>query len=134
MRNLLQAKLLSMELTLNSLIRKRLYRFLNQYVFPKFNVVFLFTVIVVFSYADAVNWWLSFPFFLSEGFLTISFQMYVKARLIDPTKVLVEIGTGYYVEMKSDQAKDYLKRKQEYLRKQVSSLNFLTLLAYSSLS
>lgn len=51
--------------------------------------------------------------------MILLFQMYVKAHLIDPTKVLVEIGTGYYVEMKNEQAKDYLKRKQDYLRKQV---------------
>uniref|UniRef100_A0A0N5ABB0 Prefoldin subunit 5 n=1 Tax=Syphacia muris TaxID=451379 RepID=A0A0N5ABB0_9BILA len=54
-----------------------------------------------------------------EALIPLSESMYVKAHLIDPTKVLVEIGTGYYVEMKNEQAKDYLKRKQDYLRKQV---------------
>lgn len=45
--------------------------------------------------------------------------MYISAQMEDPAKFMIDIGTGYFVEMSNEQAADYFKRKQQYLKKQV---------------
>ncbi|XP_071101631.1 prefoldin subunit 5-like [Haliotis cracherodii] len=49
-------------------------------------------------------------------------SMYVPGELSDVQNVLVDIGTGYYVEMTIDQGKDYFKRKVEFLTKQIEKI------------
>ncbi|XP_067686836.1 prefoldin subunit 5-like [Haliotis asinina] len=49
-------------------------------------------------------------------------SMYVPGELSDVENVLVDIGTGYYVEMTIDQGKDYFKRKVEFLTKQIEKI------------
>lgn len=49
-------------------------------------------------------------------------SMYVAGQLTDVDKVMVDIGTGYYVEMKLSSAVDYYQRKVEFLAKQMESL------------
>ena len=50
------------------------------------------------------------------------FQMYVKAELSDPSRAVVEIGTGYFAEMNRDKAQAFLERKKAYITKQVFRL------------
>ena len=42
-------------------------------------------------------------------------SMYVPGQLSNPGKVIVDIGTGYYVEKDSKQAADYFNRKVKYV-------------------
>ncbi|VDK57129.1 unnamed protein product [Anisakis simplex] len=58
----------------------------------------------------------------TTALIPLSESMYINAELADPSNVLVEIGTGYYAEMNLEKAKDFFKRKQEYLRKQISTV------------
>jgi prefoldin alpha subunit len=37
--------------------------------------------------------------------------LYVPARLVDTEKVVVDVGTGFYVEKNKDDAKDFYERK-----------------------
>uniref|UniRef100_A0A183EHR1 Prefoldin subunit 5 n=1 Tax=Gongylonema pulchrum TaxID=637853 RepID=A0A183EHR1_9BILA len=54
-----------------------------------------------------------------EILVPLTDSMYIPARVADPSKYLVEIGTGYFVEMNTEKAIDYFKRKQIYLQKQM---------------
>uniref|UniRef100_A0A915Q1W1 Exosome complex component RRP45 n=1 Tax=Setaria digitata TaxID=48799 RepID=A0A915Q1W1_9BILA len=49
----------------------------------------------------------------------LDFQMYIPAKIADSTNHLIEIGTGYFVEMNTEKALDYFKRKQAFLKKQM---------------
>ncbi len=49
--------------------------------------------------------------------------MYVTATLVDSHAVLVEIGTGYFVEMTREKACDYFTRKQRYLLTQIATID-----------
>jgi len=42
-------------------------------------------------------------------------SMYVPGQLSNPGKVIVDIGTGYYIEKDSSQAQDYFNRKVKYV-------------------
>jgi len=42
-------------------------------------------------------------------------SMYVPGQLSNPGKVIVDIGTGYYVEKDSGKAHDYFNRKVKYV-------------------
>lgn len=42
--------------------------------------------------------------------------MHVAGTLASPDRVLVDIGTGYVVDMAADRAADYCRRKIEYVR------------------
>ena len=42
-------------------------------------------------------------------------SMYVPGKLSNPDKVVVDIGTGYYVEKNSKDAQDYFNRKGKYV-------------------
>ena len=42
-------------------------------------------------------------------------SMYVPGQLSNPGKVIVDIGTGYYVEKESSSAQDYFNRKVKYV-------------------
>lgn len=55
-------------------------------------------------------------------FLKSNFQVYIKAKIPDPDKYLVDIGTGYYAEMTIEQAKLYFRRKSAYVEQQVETI------------
>lgn len=42
--------------------------------------------------------------------------MHVAGTLTSPNRILVDVGTGYVVEMGADRATDYCRRKVEYVR------------------
>ncbi|CAH8500733.1 unnamed protein product [Dicrocoelium dendriticum] len=46
----------------------------------------------------------------------------VPGKLVDTTKVLVDIGTGYYADMTIDQADKYFERRIEYINKHVQEV------------
>jgi prefoldin alpha subunit len=45
--------------------------------------------------------------------------MYVFGKLSDTDKVIVEIGTGYYVEKDIPSSRDYFTKKVKYVTEQV---------------
>ncbi|KAJ6654737.1 hypothetical protein lerEdw1_006600 [Lerista edwardsae] len=49
-------------------------------------------------------------------------QMYVPGKLSDVGHVLTDVGTGYYVEKSVDDAKDFFKRKIDFLTKQMEKI------------
>ncbi|XP_076455703.1 prefoldin subunit 5-like [Babylonia areolata] len=49
-------------------------------------------------------------------------SMYVPGELSDVNTVLVDIGTGYYVDMSPEKAKDYFVRKVEFITKQMEKI------------
>ncbi|XP_061178683.1 prefoldin subunit 5-like [Saccostrea echinata] len=49
-------------------------------------------------------------------------SMYVPGQLSDVSNVLVDIGTGYYVEMAVTKGKEYFKRKIDYVTKQMEKV------------
>ena len=52
-------------------------------------------------------------------------SMYVPGKLSDPEKAIVEIGTGYFVEMEVDKAKEYFGRKVKYVTEQMEKVQVL---------
>ncbi|CDQ63819.1 unnamed protein product [Oncorhynchus mykiss] len=48
--------------------------------------------------------------------------MYVPGTLNDVENVLVDVGTGYYVEKNVDGTKEFFKRKIEFLTKQIEKV------------
>jgi prefoldin alpha subunit len=52
----------------------------------------------------------------------LSSSMYVPGRLSDPEHVLVDIGTGFFVEMRPKKAQDYFKRKHDYIQVEIDKL------------
>lgn len=51
--------------------------------------------------------------------------MYVPGKIQDTEKVVIDIGTGYYVEKDLDSAKDYFKRKVEFVSEQIEKIDIL---------
>ena len=52
-------------------------------------------------------------------------SLYVPGRLADTRKVLVDIGTGYYVEKTVEKAKQFMDRKVKFLEQNTNSLGEL---------
>ncbi|ESO92077.1 hypothetical protein LOTGIDRAFT_217219 [Lottia gigantea] len=57
-----------------------------------------------------------------EILVPLTSSMYVPGQLSNADNVLIEIGTGYYIEMSVDKGKDYFKRKVEYISKQMEKI------------
>ncbi|KAK2155409.1 hypothetical protein LSH36_241g04056 [Paralvinella palmiformis] len=57
-----------------------------------------------------------------EILVPLTSSMYVNGQLSDVEKVLINIGTGYYIEKPIPEAKEYFKRKMEYLTTQIEKL------------
>jgi len=57
-----------------------------------------------------------------ELLVPVTSSMYVKGEVEDTEHVLIDIGTGYFVEKDLDQAKDYFKRKVEFLTAQIEKV------------
>ncbi|XP_053777430.1 prefoldin subunit 5 isoform X2 [Desmodus rotundus] len=49
-------------------------------------------------------------------------KMYVPGKLHDVEHVLIDVGTGYYVEKTAEDAKDFFKRKIDFLTKQMEKI------------
>ncbi|XP_004414136.1 PREDICTED: prefoldin subunit 5-like isoform X2 [Odobenus rosmarus divergens] len=49
-------------------------------------------------------------------------SMYVPGKLHDVEHVLIDVGTGYYVEKTAEDAKDFFKRKIDFLTKQMEKI------------
>lgn len=49
-------------------------------------------------------------------------SMYVTGELADTNNVIIDIGTGYYAEKNIEDAKDYFKRKVEYVTEQMEKI------------
>lgn len=52
-------------------------------------------------------------------------SMYVPGRIKDINNVIVDIGTGYYVEEDRESAKDYFKRKVDFVAEQMEKIEIL---------
>ncbi|XP_024878017.1 prefoldin subunit 5 [Temnothorax curvispinosus] len=58
----------------------------------------------------------------SEILVPLTGSMYVTGKLADANNVIVDIGTGYYAEKSVVDAKDYFKRKVEYVTEQMEKI------------
>uniref|UniRef100_A0A8C2HMP2 Prefoldin subunit 5 n=1 Tax=Cyprinus carpio TaxID=7962 RepID=A0A8C2HMP2_CYPCA len=54
--------------------------------------------------------------------LTALLQMYVPGKLNDVDHVLVDVGTGYFVEKNVEDGKEFFKRKIDFLTKQIEKI------------
>ncbi|XP_066564726.1 prefoldin subunit 5 [Amia ocellicauda] len=57
-----------------------------------------------------------------ELLVPLTSSMYVPGTLNDVERVLVDVGTGYYVEKNVDNTKEFFKRKIEFLTKQIEKI------------
>ncbi|XP_038608725.1 prefoldin subunit 5 isoform X1 [Tachyglossus aculeatus] len=57
-----------------------------------------------------------------ELLVPLTSSMYVPGRLQDVGHVLIDVGTGYYVEKSAGDAKDFFKRKIDFLTKQMEKI------------
>ncbi|XP_018562427.1 prefoldin subunit 5 [Anoplophora glabripennis] len=54
-------------------------------------------------------------------------SMYVPGKLHDTNKVIIDVGTRYYVEKDIDAAKDYFQRKIKFVTEQMEKIQYLGL-------
>ncbi|CAL2037179.1 CBN-PFD-5 protein [Caenorhabditis brenneri] len=54
--------------------------------------------------------------------IPLSESLYIRAELSDPSKHMVEIGTGYFVELDREKAKAIFDRKKAHITKQVETV------------
>jgi len=47
----------------------------------------------------------------TEAFLPLTSSLYIKGKISKTDTVLVDVGTGYFIEMSLDDGKDYTQRK-----------------------
>lgn len=52
-------------------------------------------------------------------------SMYVPGVLADTEKVVVDIGTGYYAEKSLQGAKDYLKKRADFVQEQIEKIELI---------
>ncbi|XP_029450939.1 prefoldin subunit 5 [Rhinatrema bivittatum] len=57
-----------------------------------------------------------------ELLVPLTSSMYVPGKLNDVEHVLIDVGTGYYVEKTADDARDFFKRKIDFLTKQIEKI------------
>lgn len=57
-----------------------------------------------------------------EILVPLTSSLYVPGQMKDVDNVMIDIGTGYYVEMSLSQAKDYMKRKIIFVTKQMEKV------------
>jgi len=57
-----------------------------------------------------------------SALVPLSDSVYIKARVVNPDRYLVEIGTGYYVEMSRQKAHDYFQRKYNFVESQIKAI------------
>uniref|UniRef100_A0A4W3HLS5 Prefoldin 5 n=1 Tax=Callorhinchus milii TaxID=7868 RepID=A0A4W3HLS5_CALMI len=49
-------------------------------------------------------------------------RMYVPGKLNDVEHVLIDVGTGYYVEKTVEEAREFFKRKVDFVTKQIEKI------------
>lgn len=54
-------------------------------------------------------------------------SMYVPGKLYDTDKLIIDVGTRYYVEKDSKSAKDYFQRKVKFVTEQMEKIQYLGL-------
>lgn len=54
--------------------------------------------------------------------MPLTSSVYVDAELIGCDRVLIDIGTGYFIEQEAESAKKYYERKVEYVQEQLNKL------------
>ncbi|XP_041097554.1 prefoldin subunit 5 [Polyodon spathula] len=57
-----------------------------------------------------------------ELLVPLTSSMYVPGTLSDVDRVLVDVGTGYYVEKNIEDTKEFFKRKIDFLTKQIEKI------------
>ncbi|XP_012587703.1 PREDICTED: prefoldin subunit 5 isoform X1 [Condylura cristata] len=57
-----------------------------------------------------------------ELLVPLTSSMYVPGKLHDVEHVLIDVGTGYYVEKTAEDAKEFFKRKIDFLTKQMEKI------------
>ncbi|EGD83580.1 hypothetical protein PTSG_04187 [Salpingoeca rosetta] len=57
-----------------------------------------------------------------KSLVPLTESLYVYAELTDPSKILVDIGTGYYVEKSKEDAEAYFQRKVKFLTEQLQGV------------
>ncbi|KAF0287357.1 Prefoldin subunit 5 [Amphibalanus amphitrite] len=57
-----------------------------------------------------------------EILVPLTASMYVPGRLVDPEHVLVDVGTGYYLEKTTEGAREYFKRRIKFVTEQMEKL------------
>lgn len=60
-----------------------------------------------------------------EMLVPLTTSMYVPGNLVDVNKVIVDVGTGYFVEKDVPSAKDYFKRKINFVTQQMEKIQRL---------
>lgn len=60
-----------------------------------------------------------------EILVPLTESMYVPGRLANNNTVVVDIGTGYYVEKDVEEAKDYFKRRVAYVTEQMEKIQLV---------
>ncbi|XP_063470034.1 prefoldin subunit 5-like [Symphalangus syndactylus] len=61
-----------------------------------------------------------------ELLVPLTSLMYVPEKLHDVEHVLIDVGTGYYVDKIAEDAKDFFKRKIDFLTKQIEKIHQLS--------
>ncbi|ETN74489.1 hypothetical protein RB195_012324 [Necator americanus] len=54
--------------------------------------------------------------------IPLSESMYIRAELNDPSRMLVEMGTGYFAEISREKAGEFFERKRKYITQQVETI------------
>ncbi|KIH59246.1 prefoldin, alpha subunit [Ancylostoma duodenale] len=54
--------------------------------------------------------------------IPLSESMYIRAELNDPSRMLVEMGTGYFAEISREKAAEFFERKKRYITQQVETI------------
>merc|ERR1711981_1554467 len=57
-----------------------------------------------------------------EILVPLTGSMYVPGKLSEPEKVIVDIGTGYYVEKDIETSKEYFSKKVKYVTEQMEKV------------
>jgi prefoldin alpha subunit len=57
-----------------------------------------------------------------EVMLPLTQTVYVKGTAVDPERVMIDIGTGYFAEYEAEDAIQYYRRKIEFLEEQVQMI------------
>eukprot|EP00056_Hartaetosiga_gracilis_P018508 m.11035 g.11035 ORF g.11035 m.11035 type:complete len:149 (+) comp6804_c0_seq1:171-617(+) len=64
----------------------------------------------------------------SEGkksLVPLTESLYVQGEIVDPSRMMVDVGTGYFIEMSKERALEYFDRKIEYVTTQMKGLQSL---------
>jgi prefoldin alpha subunit len=57
-----------------------------------------------------------------ELHIPLTSSLYVRGKLESPDRVLVDVGTGYYIDMKQERAVEYLQRRADYVAKEAEKV------------